>query len=128
MEGTGDGSMMTLAKKAKPHAMKWWHPILTALVGFAVVWINSKTDATAAGQDPRDKDLIQMQKTMDQVLKQLQDDEKDLAVTKTILEERTHRANWQPREQRALPDSVKAMPVPEFEVKAYQQEKTESKK
>lgn len=120
--------MRMLAKKAKPHAVRWWHPVLTAAVGFAVVWINNKTDAFSEGRDPRDKDIIQMQKTLDQVLKQLQEDEKDLAVTKAILEERTHRANWQPREARALPESVKAVPVPESEVRAYQQQKTAEEK
>lgn len=127
-EGTGDGGMRMLAKKAKPHAAKWWHPIMTALVGLAVVLINSKADAVSAGQDPRDKDLIQMQKALDQVLKKLQEDEKDLAVLRAILEERTHRMDWQPRSLKKLPDSVKEVPVAESEVKAYQQQQREDEK
>lgn len=121
--GTGDGRMMLLAKKTGPVAAKYWGKILATAAALACAWLSTKTDDILAGRNKRDEDIVQLQQAVDTLLEKNAAQDVEIAVLRTILDERTEKhpvvtaAAPQPR----MPKRIDEVKVDPERVKIYQE-------
>ena len=120
---------MRAAKKSGPVAAKYWGKVLAAIATLACAFLASKTDAILAGRDKRDEDIVQLQQAVDGLLEKNAEQETEIAVLRTIIEERTRPAGpaapvvtaAAPQPPRAkLPKTVGDVKVDEDKVRVYQ--------
>jgi len=120
-----DSRVMLLAKKSGPVAAKYWGKVLAAIATLACAWLAMKTDEIVSGRSKRDEDIVQLQQTVDILLEKNAAQDIELAVLRTIVNERTGKVPvttaMAPAEPRTkLPERLDEVKVDPERVRVYQ--------
>jgi len=119
-------AFVRIAKPTVSFAQKYWGKVLASVATLACAFLASKTDAILAGRDKRDEDIVQLQQAVDGLLERNAEQETEIAVLRTIIDERTHPSTHETAP--AAPMNVKSRPprdigeikVDEGKVRVYQ--------